>query len=157
VLNQIEQWIDQTLEDYANKSVSCGQLSPHFTGFYPADFLSRSYFVVVNKIPKPDFPELRQVGLGNFIDMDIDGVTYKNTYFIKPGNENKLSLHFHELVHVLQWQCLGAKSFISRYIQEIQQYGYRDAPLEEMAYSLESYFSNNSEPIDIPDYVQQKI
>jgi hypothetical protein len=157
VLEKIEQWIDETLEDYSDRKITCKFLSPHFNGFYPPEFLEASYFVVVDKIPKPDFPELRRSGLGGFIDMDVDGITYKNTYFIKKGCENICNLHFHELVHVLQWQHLGASGFIERYIKEIIEYGYRDAPLERMAYALGDYFAEKKVAFDIPAYVQQKI
>ena len=157
MLDKIEQWIDQTLKDCSNRMVPCDHLSPRLNGFYPSEFLSRSNYVIVDKIPKPDFPVLRQEGFGSFIDMDVDGITYKNTYFIKTGSAGNLPVHFHELVHVLQWQYLGAKDFISRYIYEIQKYGYNEAPLEKMAYFLENHFSNNGNPINIPIYVQQKI
>jgi len=30
-------------------------------------------------LPKADFPELRQAGFGSFIDMDLEGITYKNS------------------------------------------------------------------------------
>jgi len=157
VIDKIEQWIDQTLINFSNSIVSCGGLLPHFDGFYNSEFLSGSYFVVVEEIPKPDFPELRQVQLGDFIDMDFNGITYKNTYFIKKGNENNLILHFHELVHVLQWQYLGTKDFIRRYINEILQYGYKDAPLEKMAYTLDNHFNNKGKAFNISHYVQQNI
>lgn len=157
MIDKIEQWIDQTLKNYSNKIVSCECFSSYFVGFYSSEFLSRCYYVVVEDIPKPDFPELRHAGLGNFIDMEIDGITYKNTYFIKKGKENNLTLHFHELVHVLQWQYLGAKVFISRYVSEIQQYGYRDAPLEKMAYTLDNHFKKRGRVFNIPNYVKQRI
>ena len=38
-----------------------------------------SYFVVVDNIPKPNFPELREAGLDDFIDLEVNGITYKNT------------------------------------------------------------------------------
>ena len=157
MLEKIEQWIDATLDDFSDRKITCKVLAPHFNGFYPPEFLETGYFVVVDKIPKPDFPELRQSGLGGFIDMDVDGITYKNTYFIKKGCENNFSLHFHELVHVLQWRYLGASGFIERYIKEIIKHGYRDAPLEIMAYALAAYYSAAKVAFDIPAYVQQKI
>ncbi len=107
MLDKINNWIDQTLDDNSNERVSCECFS-QFKGFYTSEFLEKSYFVVVNQLPKPDFQELRQAGLGGFIDTDFGGITYKNTYFIKKRQENNLALHFHELVHVLQWKKLGA-------------------------------------------------
>ena len=157
MLTKIEHWIDNTLEDYSGRKVSCDVLASHFNGFYRSEFLEESFFVVVDEIPKPDFPELRQAGLGYFIDMDAAGITYKNTYFIKKGNENRLDLHFHELVHVLQWNHLGAAGFIRRYMKEIDEYGYENAPLEIMAYSLDAYFSDQKPAFDFQRYVFEHI
>ena len=103
MLDKIEQWIDMTLNNYTNQRLSCGCLAQQFKGFYSAEFLLQSYYVVVNKIPKPEFSELRQVGLGNFLDMDAKAITYKDTYFVKKGYEHNLALHFHELVHQSHW------------------------------------------------------
>jgi hypothetical protein len=157
MLAKIEKWIDQVLADYSDNALPCSVFSKAFTGFYFPEALENSFFVIVDKIPKPDFPELHEAGLSGFINMDVNGITYKNTYFIKRGYENNLALHFHELVHVQQWRHLGAQSFISRYIQELYEYGYDDAPLEKMAYLLESDFKTKQQPFDIPDYVQNKI
>jgi len=157
MIKKIEQWIDQTLVDYSSEEKSCECFLSHFNGFYPPEFLSKSSFVVVEKIPKPNFSELRSEGLGDFIDMDVDAITYKNTYFIKKGNEDRIQLHFHELVHVLQWQYLGAEGFISRYIDEILRYGYDKAPLEIMAYTLDDLFSKKCKSFDMPSFVEQKI
>ena len=156
MLAKIEQWIDQVLSDYSEKALSCSVFSNVFTGFYSPETLESCFFVIVDEIPKPDFPELREAGLDGFIDMNLHAITYKNTYFIKRGYENDLALHFHELVHVQQWKCLGGQGFISRYIQELHQHGYDDAPLERMAYALDAYFSAQNEAFDIPKYVQQK-
>ncbi|GAA0403981.1 hypothetical protein GCM10009133_10790 [Cocleimonas flava] len=153
----IENWIDETLNNYSSQKQSCSQFSEEFKGFYPLEFLQKCNFVVVNKIPKPDHPSLIDAGLGSFIDEPSDGITYKNTYFIKSGYEQTPSLHFHELVHVLQWNILGVSGFINRYIYELKKYGYDDAPLEVMAYYLEDLYSNNEKPIDVSNYVNQKI
>lgn len=157
MLDKINDWIDQTLKNHSNQMVSCERFYSQFNGFYSAEFLSNSSYVAVDQLPKPDFPELRQAGLGGFIDMDLEGITYKNTYFIKKGDEGDIALHFHELVHVLQWQNLGALPFIQRYMEEIRHFGYQNAPLEKMAYDLQNHFSMRREPLNVPEYVQNKI
>lgn len=157
MINKIESWIDETIEDHLNNRVSCECFAKVFNGFYPIEFLSRSYYVVVEQIPKPDFPELRQAGLGDFIDKPLAGITYKDTYFIKKGCEKDLELHFHELVHVVQWQILGARNFIGRYIVEMQQYGYEGSLLEKMAYELQYSFSKKGQPFNVLDYVKNNI
>ena len=51
----------------------------------------------------------------------------------------------------------GGEGFISRYIQEIQRYGYREAPLEKMAYFLDDHFSKAGDRFDITEYVKKQI
>lgn len=68
MLHQIEKWIDQTNIEYQEQRISCSKFFDEFKGFYPLEFLQQSYFVIVDTIPKPNFPELRQMGLGDFIE-----------------------------------------------------------------------------------------
>ncbi|WP_111976729.1 hypothetical protein [Algibacillus agarilyticus] len=157
MLHQIESWIDQTNIDYQDKKISCSKFFDEFKGFYSLEFLQKSYFVITDEIPKPNFPELREMGLGDFIDMEVSAITYKNTYYVLPQWASDLRLHFHELVHVAQWAHLGAIPFIERYIIEIQTSGYNEAPLEKMAYGFDSHFMNGGEKVDVPNYVVQKI
>lgn len=157
MITRIEDWIDKTNQKYSLERKSCLILQDKFSGFYTSSFLGDSYFVVVDDIPKPYFPELREIGMGDFLDMPVDGITYKNTYYIREAHANNLTLHCHELVHVAQWGILGARSFISRYINEIQQYGYRSAPLEVMAYELEKHYSDGGEVFDIPEFVKKSL
>lgn len=89
--------------------------------------------------------------------MEVSGITYKNTYYLDKNYANDLRLHFHELVHVAQWNLIGARNFITRYIEEILSYGYNDAPLENMAYNLDNYYHQGGKPIDILGYVQSKM
>ncbi|WP_445355923.1 hypothetical protein ACJJI5_07650 [Microbulbifer sp. EKSA008] len=157
MLQKIDQWIDQTLIDFKEVRQSCARFTGKFSGYYTKEFLSKSYFVVVDNIPKPRFPELYQAGLGDFVDMEVAGITYKDTYFVKTPFAAEISLHFHELVHIHQWSLLGAESFIKRYISEIQTYGYNGAPLEKMAYSLQDRFMDNCTPTDVLSYVQNHL
>lgn len=157
MLHKVEQWIEQTNLEHQEKRVSCSKFYDEFKGFYSQEFLQQAYFVVVDSIPKPNFPELRQIGLGSFIDMDAHGITYKNTYYVLPHLVSNLRLHFHELVHVAQWGHLGAKAFMERYITEIQTAGYDEAPLEKMAYRFDAHFARGGEKIDVPSYVAETI
>jgi len=157
VLEQIEQWIDATNIKYKTQRISCEKFTCEFEGFYPSEFLKNAFYVVVDKIPKPDFPILREMGLGDFVDMDVAGITYKNTYYILPDAAKDLRVHFHELVHVAQWLKLGPDVFILRYISEIQRVGYNDAPLEKMAYALDEQFVSKGDKIDVPKYVSQTL
>ena len=157
MIQKIENWIDETNVAFVTQRNSCTSFETAFDGFYSPDFLRKSYFVLVKDIPRPDFPELRQIGMGNFIDMPVAGITYKNTYYIRRELEQDLHLHFHELVHVAQWNLLGAPNLINRYIYEIQQHGYNEAPLEKMAYALTNHFALDAKAIDVLEFVQNKI
>ena len=157
MINRIEEWIVGINKRYRPHRISCSLFESEFAGFYPSKFLRDSYFVAVNDIPKPNFPELREIGLGDFIEMPVNGITYKNTYYINKSQARNLRLHFHELVHVVQWDMLGTAGFIGRYINEIQIHGYDSAPLELMAYNLDNHYSTGGPPLDIPSHVQSKI
>ncbi|EDP60873.1 hypothetical protein [Vibrio sp. AND4] len=157
MLNIIEEWIDLTNERFSSQRKSCSLLARQFAGFYSDEFLADSYFVIVDSLPKPDFPELREAGLGAFLDEEFQGITYKNTYYILSTVAEDLGLHFHELVHVAQWKTLGAPGFLQRYIAEVQSVGYKNAPLEKLAYELEYHFSQGGEKVDVPSYVENKI
>lgn len=153
LFNKVEQWIDQTNIAYGDQRESCSRFADDFTGFYKTSFLQQSYFVVVDNIPRPNLPELQLLGLGPFITLPVAGITYKNTYYLLPESRDDLRLHFHELVHIAQWQHLGAMPFMKRYLYEIQNWGYDNAPLEKMAYAFDSHFSQNGEKIDVVDVV----
>lgn len=157
MLDKIEQWIDQTNSDFEKQRICCVRFAREFKEFYPIAFLRQAYFVVVNEIPKPVFPEMHELGLGDFLDMDVHAITYKNTYYILPDYTNNLRLHFHELVHVAQWDILGAANFLGRYITEIQNHSYDDAPLEIMAYTLDAHFNDNGGLLDVPSYVSENL
>ena len=157
MLDFLKSWIDDVNKSHEPARRSCSIFQECFKGFYTPKFLNSSYFVVVDRLPKPDSPTIRDAGLGDFIDMDFNGITYIDTYYVLPRVAQELSLHFHELVHVLQWRKLTAEIFINRYIDEYKRFGYRKAPLEEMAYGLEERFSKDETPFDVEEYVLQNL
>lgn len=158
MIDLVESWIDETNHSYRNKRRSCSTFEQVFKGFYSPNFLSSSYFVVVESLPTPDLQQLRDEGLGDFLDGDFDGITYKDTYYLLPHAVDNINIHFHELVHVMQWRELTAKGFIQRYISEMQTYGYgRQAPLEGMAYGLEDHFKGGQPPLDIERHVRSNL
>lgn len=157
MIEQIEEWIRQTNRSYKSSRQSCAKFQSQFNGFYYPKFLESAYFVTVNEIPKPDWPELREEGLGDYIDMDVDGITYDNTYYVMADKANDLCLNFHELVHVIQWRELTPKIFIKRYIQELEDFSYEQSPLEEMDYYLEGHFQKGGEKMDVEEYVRANL
>jgi hypothetical protein len=152
MIEKIEQWIDELLVNYSEQKVSCLTLPDSVTSFFNKEFLSQSFFVTTTDIPKPYFAS-NIPGASDFLSMQAQGITYKNTYFLLPGSS--LSTHVHELVHVAQWSFLGGAGFIESYIDGVQKYGYRDSPLEEMAYSIQHQFESGSPSFDVPSHVTQ--
>ncbi|MBX2859193.1 MAG: hypothetical protein KTR17_11060 [Cellvibrionaceae bacterium] len=157
MLAQINQWIDDTNQAFKEKRVSCDFLSTAFAGYYQRPFLENAFYVCLEKLPKPDFPQLRQAGFGDFIDMQANAITYKNVYYILPSAMAIERVHFHELVHVAQWQHLGDLAFIERYMAEIQHCGYADAPLEKMAYALDTVYAQAGAKIDVLAHVKESL
>jgi hypothetical protein len=157
VINKVAEWIRQVNSSHKEVRQSCSVFENHFNGFYSPDFLETAFFVVTDEIPKPDFPELREAGLGDFIDMDVGGITYDDTYYVKQGSVNDLRLHFHELVHVIQWWELGPQGFIERYIREIRDFGYYEAPLEKMAYALDEHYQTQRRHLNVEQFVRENL
>lgn len=154
IVTEIEVWIDKLLVSYQSSSLPCSQLPESICQFFPQDFLRNTYFVETDDIPKPYFAE-GIPGASSFLAMPAQGITYKNTYFLLPGSSK--STHLHELVHVAQWLHLGARAFILAYIAGVQANGYRESPLEEMAYGIQAQFEGGCPAFDIPDKVRQSL
>lgn len=157
MIDKIEEWIRQVNSSHEQVRQSCIFFKDHFKGFYSPNFLETAFFVVTNEIPKPDFRELREAGLGDFIDMDVGGITYNDTYYVKEGAAHELRLHFHELVHVIQWRELTSQGFIERYIGEIQDFGYDEAPLEKMAYALDGHYQKKGRHLSVEQFVRENL
>jgi len=153
----VREWIEKTLEENQGCAVPVIKLAfPRLSKVYPPELLNRAKVVVVTgKVP---FPQLSLMGLSEFLqieNMHMDGVTYKDTFFISHLHQTE-SLHFHELVHIVQWERLGVDNFLLAYGAGLMQFGYEDSPLEEMAYSLQTSFDRGVLPVNIIELIQQR-
>jgi hypothetical protein len=92
--------------------------------------------------------------LGRMENMQMAGITYKNTFFVSHLHQTE-SLHFHELVHVVQWETIGANDFLLAYGAGLMRFGYRDSPLEAMAYSLQAAFDRGALPPNTIEVIRQ--
>lgn len=157
MIEEVEEWINRVNCSHREERRSCSAFKEQFNGFYSPDFLRAAFFVVTEEIPKPDIPGLRELGLGDFIDMDVSGITYNDTYYVKKEAADDLRLHFHELVHVVQWRALTPPGFIERYIREIQACGYAESPLEKMAYALDEHYQSKGRYLGIEQFVREEL
>ena len=113
--------------------------------------------VVVDKVPVPPLSQLGIRGFEDFEKMSASGITYKDTYFVNAAEVQRESLHFHELVHTLQWERLGAGPFLLAYAAGLAEKGYRNSPLEAMAYDLTDRFDRHEPAFNVSEFVQPQL
>ena len=139
-LPQVKAWIDGYLADHAAGARAVSSFGyKRLATCFPSELLDRAKVVSVARVP---FPPVDTFGLPEFAQMQqrvFDGITFKDTFFVQRGRESE-SLHFHEVVHVVQWARLGVDKFLLAYGLGLLQLGYDRSPLEEMAYGLQRKF-----------------
>jgi hypothetical protein len=153
----IKSWIDDLLVSHeASAFPVIGLASPRIQKSFPHDFLEKVRAVTMaGSLP---FPPLSRMGLHEFSYMErmqLAGVTYKDTYFVRQSSLSE-SLHFHELVHVAQWDRLGMDNFLLAYGVGIIQFGYERSPFEQMASSLQNCFELSATPRNILDLINKQ-
>ncbi|HWY29364.1 MAG TPA: hypothetical protein VNX46_01335 [Candidatus Acidoferrum sp.] len=157
-LPEITGWIDTTLATHADQSrpvISFG--FKRLPQYYSPQFLALAKVVVVESVPVPPLAALGLPELAAFEQGDYAGITFKDTYFVKAAESSRESLHFHELVHVVQWAHLGVEKFLTAYAAGLAMQGYRNSPLEVMAYDLQDHFDRNGHPGDLVAAVRNKL
>jgi hypothetical protein len=156
-LPAVLEWIEKTLEENRDHAVPVINLNfPRLGKVFPPALLSKAKAVVVTgKVP---FPPLSRMGLPEFVQMEnmpIAGITYKDTFFVSHLHQIE-SLYFHELVHVVQWDCLGVDNFLLAYGASLLQFGYQNSPLEQMAYALQERFERQNLPEGVVDLIRRE-
>ena len=80
------------------------------------------------------------------------GITFRGMYFVDEPLAFE-HIHFHELVHVIQWRTLGFDAFLLTYAANVLLHGYACNPLEALAFDLEADFKRGARPAGIPEWV----
>ena len=154
----IAAWIDQTLASHLHQAVSVASLGfkrlPHF---FPAELLRCAHVVYVPAVPVPPLASMGFEEFSEFEQGDFAGITYLNTFFSRFEKRDDEAHHFHELIHVIQWQILGPKSFLAAYADGISRIGYRQSPLEVMAYTLQNVFRRSHSPFEAAAVVTDEL
>jgi hypothetical protein len=150
-------WIDCTLRAYAeNARTVVSRGFPRLPLYFSTETLISAKVVLVDKLP---IPPLSSWGLTRFADFErgtFDGITYLNTFFIKRNDLRNEAIYFHELIDVVQWRILGPEQFLRSYADGLERFGYRNSPLEVMAYEAEAAFAAN-DVFDAEKMVAQKL
>jgi hypothetical protein len=60
------------------------------------------------------------------------------------------------MIHVVQWHLLGEKRFLAMYATGLEAFGYRNSPLEKMAYDAQELFSSG-QVFDAEKFVAEKL
>ena len=123
---------------------------------FPSDLLDRAGAVTVaGHVPFPPLSRMGLPELAAFEAMPIAGVTYGDLFFVRRGHLSE-SLCCHELVHVVQWDRLGVDRFLLVYGMGLIQSGYRESPLEAMAYQLQADFDRGALSADAVKRIQKE-
>jgi hypothetical protein len=151
-------WIQRTLAHYASAARPVASFGfsrlPHY---YGQDILTGAKVVVLPKVPLPPLSAMGLDRFSGFERMDAGGITYLDTYFVRADHAQIESLHFHELVHVIQWQLLGPEKFLALYADGLERFGYRNSPLEKMAYNFQDKFEREVQPFNVEAACQSSI
>jgi hypothetical protein len=155
-LPAVKQWINSTLQQHAYLAqpvISKG--FQRLPSYFSEDILAQAKFVIQSPVPIPPFSKLGLNELEKFENSNYCGITYDKTFFLDECVANNESIFFHELVHVIQWQILGFDGFLREYAKGVIQRGYRDSPLEMMAYDAQQKFDDKQPPPIIQSFIQQ--
>jgi len=143
-------WINKTLAEHATAAKSAASLGfSRLPSYYDEQTLVSSKVV---SVPRGPMPPLSAMGLDrfrSFEQMDAGGITYLDTYFVRADQSHAESFHFHELVHVSQWRLLGPERFLALYADGAERFGYRESPLEVMAYEFQDRFEHGARPFSV--------
>ena len=128
------EWIETTKSIHRENSKPISEFHlPHVALYFPDEFLRKVQIVPIDQLPIPPLSSLGMTDLADFENADSRAITLDQMYFIKPTAVNDEEIHFHELIHVLQWQILGKEKFLLIYGLGLLQFGYSENPLEVMA------------------------
>ncbi len=120
---------------YAHSGNKAVDVVPFFSVYFRKELLIKAKVVYVSELPSVLLPR-------RYFKNAV-GMALEDTYYIHEEYKHRWHVHFHELVHIHQWQRLGSSKFLSEYIVETLRQGYRNNRFEVEAYDLERRFKIN--------------
>jgi hypothetical protein len=158
LLSDIQKWIGHTLAAHKAQMqpVAAAQLE-RLNQYYPKTVLQRVQRVIVDRCP---IPPLAVTGIPQLTEIerwDIKGIPWVNTIFIRRDLAGWDAVHFHELLHIIQWENLGTERYLTAWAIGTVTRGYRDNPLEEMAFRHQLRFETDKTPYDVISEVTAEI
>ncbi len=158
LLSDIQKWIGHTLADHKARMqpVAAAQLE-RLNQYYPKTVLQRVQRVIVDRCPIPPLAVAGIPQLTEIENWDIKGIPWVNTIFIRRDLSGWDAVHFHELLHIIQWESLGTERYLTAWAIGTVTRGYRDNPLEEMAFRHQLRFETDKTPYDVISEVTAEI
>ncbi len=141
--------IDQREFHYPHSTPLGGREIEILKMFYREATIERTRIRHVPRLENPSFyTDLARSGISIPLDFSqMAGITFVDTILLSDlyaHAQPRISLLFHEMVHVVQYGWLGVSEFTSQYVQGWAQNGfvYAEIPLEREAYELQKRFDS---------------
>jgi hypothetical protein len=155
---KLRAWIQKTLEFYEKNAKPIASM--HFVRlplYFDPSLLETAKFIAIDRLPMPPLSAMGLSRFAVFEQGDFNGITYLDRYFIKQAVVTEEAIHFHELIHVIQWRLLGPEDFLAAYANGLDEFGYENSPLEKMAYDAEAAFKRSSPIFDAEKFVEEHV
>jgi len=155
---KVQAWIQKTLAAYEQDAQPVASMRfARLPLYFDHASLETTKFIPVDRVPMPPLAAMGLDRFAAFEQGDFNGVTYLDRYFIKRPVVTEEALHFHELIHVIQWRLLGPEGFLAAYANGLDEFGYENSPLERMAYDAEASFRRSSVIFDANKFVVERL
>ncbi len=155
---KVQAWIQKTLAACEKDAQPIASM--HFARlplYFDQTLLETAKFIPIDRVPMPPLSAMGLSRFAVFEQGDFNGITYLDRYFIKQTVMTEEPLHFHELIHAIQWRLLGPEGFLAAYANGLDEFGYENSPLEKMAYDAEASFKRSSAIFDAERFVAERL
>src|SRR6516225_8278618 len=155
---KLRAWIQKTLEFYEKNAKPVASM--HFERlplYFDPSLLETAKFIAIDRLPMPPLSAMELSRFAVFEQGDFNGITYLDKYFIKQAVVTEEAIHFHELIHVIQWRLLAPEGFLAAYANGLDEFGYENSPLEKMAYDAEAAFKQSFPIFDAEKFVAEQL
>ncbi len=142
----IAAWMQGVAAEIAPQSHPVGDSGfERLPAYFPEPWLTQTRVATVPRIP---LPPLSRFGLPEFASLEqmaAAGITLDRLCVVHEEQATE-SVHFHELVHAVQWAALGPTPYMLTYAVGLLEHGYAQSPLEVAAFDFQSQF-DREQPI----------
>ncbi|RJG41927.1 hypothetical protein [Motilimonas pumila] len=157
MIKDITEWIAQLQQQTQAHQQTCEVLAPQLNGYFPADFLQQSRFMVVDNLPMPSLSGIKGVLAKRWLPKELSAIAYPGCYYILRSEQQNWSEHCRQLVHLAQLQHLGTEAYLTLLYQQVSEQGFEQASLIKMAGQVAQHFEQGSNLSNIPALIKQSL